>query len=323
MSIQKNVNVKIQEAIGSRWPMGVVSYYLDSNSYDNIIARRLRSVINVLESASCLKFNLLSEKPNNISWIYVTNPNRERECVHDTKYHDDGEITLVLGYDCLNKNELLHALLHGIGLNDEVTHPHRDRYIRVLWNNIRPERRKLFRIEPQDASKVLSEYDPLSIMQFHDRAFSSNGQPTIVPLISGLMINPSEELSQLDKMKLRLLFEHECNKRKVGDLLDSCKNAFHTKLEGSITDASNSVQEDNVSNNNITKDISDEHNEENIDTLKDSLGDNNERALDANENDKVSDNDNEVQEHSVEKSINQDQEDVDQDKHRQSSKDIS
>ncbi|CAG4932371.1 unnamed protein product [Colias eurytheme] len=323
MSFQKNIDLKVQEAIGSRWPLGVVSYYLDSQSYDNIIAGRLRSVINILESASCIKFNSLSEKPHNISWIYITNPKRERECVHEAKYHDDGEITLVLGYDCLKENEILHALLHGIGLKDEVTHPHRERYIRVLWNNIRPERRKLYRIEPQDASKVLAEYDPLSIMHFHDRAFSSNGQPTIVPLISGLMINPSEELSQLDKMKLRLLFEHECNKRKVGDLLDSCKNAFHKKLEGSVEDASHNVQEDNVSNNNKAEELSAEH-KEGKEKLKDSLGDNDEKSHDANVSDKVSENDNEVHEHSAEKRANHDQEEnMDQDKVQDGSKDRS
>lgn len=45
---------------------------------------------------------------------------------------------LVLGYDCLTKKDLLHTLLHGVGLKDEVTHPHRDKYIRVQWNNIQP-----------------------------------------------------------------------------------------------------------------------------------------------------------------------------------------
>lgn len=42
----------------------------------------------------------------------------------------------------------------------------------------------------------------------------------------GLQIRPSEALSQLDKMKLRLLFGHECNRRSVDDLLDTCKREF-------------------------------------------------------------------------------------------------
>lgn len=45
---------------------------------------------------------------------------------------------LTLGYDCLKYRNILHSLLHAIGFKDEVTHPHRDKYIRVLWNNILP-----------------------------------------------------------------------------------------------------------------------------------------------------------------------------------------
>lgn len=44
--------------------------------------------------------------------------------------------------------------------------------------------------------------------------------------LPGLQIRPSENLSQLDKMKLRLLFGHECNRRSVDDLLDTCKKEF-------------------------------------------------------------------------------------------------
>ncbi|CAK1541744.1 unnamed protein product [Leptosia nina] len=190
--------------------------------------------MDTIESAGCVQFKPLSEKTENATWLHITNPHKQRDCVHQMKSTDEKEIVAVLGYDCLKDSDILHVLLHAVGLRDEVTHPQRDRFIRVLWNNIRPEHRSLYRLQVQDASKVLSEYDPLSIMHFHDRAFSSNGQATIVPLVPGLMISPSKQLSQLDVMKLRLLFEHECNKRKVSNLLDSCKSAFHEKLKGSM-----------------------------------------------------------------------------------------
>ncbi|CAF4800728.1 unnamed protein product [Pieris macdunnoughi] len=190
--------------------------------------------MDAVQSASCVKFNSAMTKPVNITWLHITNPQKKRECVHKTFELDRQEITVVLGYDCLKESDILHAILHAIGLKDEVTHPYRDRYMRVLWNNIRPEYRQLYQIQELHSSKGLTEYDPTSVMHFHDRAFSSNGQATIVPLISGLMIAPSDHLSQLDTMKLRLMFEHECNKRKVSEVIDSCKNVFHDKLKGSV-----------------------------------------------------------------------------------------
>ncbi|CAH4033856.1 unnamed protein product [Pieris brassicae] len=263
--------------------------------------------MDAVQSASCVQFKSVMTKPLNVTWLHITNPQKKRECVHKTFQLDRQEITVVLGYDCLKESDILHALLHAIGLKDEVTHPYRDRYMRVLWNNIKPgkiqtqtsdkvegfnpftldtaishavdeiifnefyihslllaeEYRHLYQIQGLHSSKVLTEYDPTSVMHFHDRAFSSNGQATIVPLISGLMIAPSDHLSQLDTMKLRLMFEHECNKRKVSEVIDSCKNVFHDKLTGSVNVMAN-ILENGDDNNSPIKEGTNEKSVDNI-----------------------------------------------------------
>ncbi|XP_052738844.1 uncharacterized protein LOC112051569 [Bicyclus anynana] len=89
-----------------------------------------------------------------------------------------------------------------------------------------PAYRHLYHKQAEIQSKTLVEYDPLSVMQFHDRAFSKNGRATIAPLESGLLISPSETLSQLDKMRLNMYFGHECNKRKVSNILQTCKKSL-------------------------------------------------------------------------------------------------
>ncbi|XP_052752086.1 seminal metalloprotease 1-like isoform X2 [Galleria mellonella] len=211
--------------------MGNIPYYFDTKSYDYLIGYRVRAAMDILEEASCVRFKPLTVKPTNASsWIHITNPEKKRECIHEPRYQDKGSgaVIWVLGFDCLQRRELLHSLMHAIGFKDEVSHSQRDQYVRVMWENIHPKYRPLFRIQNNEASSKYSvEYDPLSIMHFHDRAYSNNGHPTITPLVSGLIISPSDELSQLDKMKLRIIFGHECNRRKVGDLLDSCKDALH------------------------------------------------------------------------------------------------
>lgn len=45
----------------------------------------------------------------------------------------------------------------------------------------------------------------------------------------GLVILPSETLSQLDRMRLHMYFGHECNRRNVNNLLDSCKMTLQDK----------------------------------------------------------------------------------------------
>ncbi|XP_059048881.1 seminal metalloprotease 1-like [Achroia grisella] len=267
ISLNKNV---------SHWSMGIIPYYIDTEIYDYLIEYRIRAAMNILEEASCVRFKPLVKKPYNSSkWVYITNLEKERECIHEPRLHEkhSGAVLLVLGFDCLRRREVLHSLMHAIGFQDEVSHPQRDQYIRVMWENIHPKYRSLFRIQTNDASsKNFVEYDPMSIMHFHDRAYTSNGQATITPLLSGLVISPSDVLSQLDKIKLRMMFGYECNKRKVGNFFDSCKDALHNQTpnkinsdikgqeeSGGIAD-SNSEDEMRETENNVTRDNAENQN---------------------------------------------------------------
>ncbi|XP_026727517.1 low choriolytic enzyme-like [Trichoplusia ni] len=212
------------------WPQGIVPYYVDPKSYDDVITTRIRMAMNTIESLSCIMFKEIPMMPPEFAgfkWLYITNPESERDCRHTTFVGSKGNVLLILGYDCLKRRDIIHALFHVLGFNDEVTHPQRDMYVRILWQNIQPRYRPLFRISTDEQPhKMMVEYDTLSIMHFHDRAYSSNGGATIAPLISGLLISPAEKLSQLDIMKLRLAFGHECNRRKVGNLVKTCENVL-------------------------------------------------------------------------------------------------
>ncbi|KAI5632351.1 astacin (Peptidase family m12A) domain-containing protein [Phthorimaea operculella] len=219
-SYKKYYNEKIgqvSEVMGNMWPLGIIPYKVDMSSYDSVLASRVRDAMDFLEGVSCVQFKHLSNNTEgHFVWIHITNPEGQRECSHEPKKKRSGEIVLILGLECLKKREILHSLLHGIGFGDEVTHHLRDQYVRIMWENIQPKYQHLFVYSlswPRLEKEVIEEYDPMSIMHFHDRAFSKNGQATIVPLMPGLQIQPSEKLSQLDKMKLRLAFGHECNRR--------------------------------------------------------------------------------------------------------------
>ncbi|CAG9559181.1 unnamed protein product [Danaus chrysippus] len=214
--------------------------------------------MSVLESSACIRFKAAKDKPNgNDTWLHITNPKKKRECVHEPEILENGEIVLVLGYDCLKSRDLIHSLLHGIGLKDEVTHPHRDNYVKIVWENIQPAYRHLYRTQPVENSRGIVEYDPLSIMHFHDRAFSINGKATILPLETGLRISPSEGLSQLDKMKLHIYFGHECNKRKFVSLMETCKMSLKSKKDS----ASDEKREKRKDKDNVTGEKGDDNNE--------------------------------------------------------------
>lgn len=61
----------------------------------------------------------------------------------------------------------------------------RDQYIKINWENVDSEFGDNFDLEFQTDN---FEYDSNSIMHYYSTAFSSNGQPTMVRLVSHLFL---------------------------------------------------------------------------------------------------------------------------------------
>ncbi|KAJ8712759.1 hypothetical protein PYW08_008063 [Mythimna loreyi] len=223
------------------WPSGMVPYKIQYEHFDAIITDRIRAAMHTIMRSSCVVFEEKSDrkrvKNDSSPWLSIENPEGVRECSHTT-LREEGprsyKAILIVGYDCMQSRDILHGLLHALGFEDEVTHPQRDLYIRVVWPNIQPKYRSLFYLKRKEPSQKMVEYDSMSVMHFHDRAYTINGGATILPQIPGLMIAPSDTLTQLDVMKLRLVFGHECNKRKVANLLRTCQKAL--KKSNRLTD---------------------------------------------------------------------------------------
>lgn len=45
---------------------------------------------------------------------------------------------VVFGYDCMSLGEITHEVMHILGFSHEHTRPDRDRYVTILWDNIKP-----------------------------------------------------------------------------------------------------------------------------------------------------------------------------------------
>uniref|UniRef100_A0A2H1WVL0 Metalloendopeptidase n=1 Tax=Spodoptera frugiperda TaxID=7108 RepID=A0A2H1WVL0_SPOFR len=169
------------------WTKGIVPYFIDPKSYDEAITKRIRTAMNSIERVSCVIFKPLEGRAAEFSgftWLSIENPTKIRRCIHRVLHDGSGKATMILGYECMQPRDILHAMMHVLGFHDEITHPQRDSYVRVIWPNIQPQYRSLFWVRGDFEHKDMVEYDTMSIMHFHDHAFSSNGGPTIVPLVS-------------------------------------------------------------------------------------------------------------------------------------------
>ena len=110
---------------------------------------------------------------------------------------------------CIRGRTILHEIGHAIGLYHEQNRSDRDRYVRILVENISPHRMTNFDEEPEKLNHRGVPYDYLSIMHYSSNAFSKNGNMTIETLDPSFqnLIGTGRHLSPLDVELVNKMYE--------------------------------------------------------------------------------------------------------------------
>ena len=97
-----------------------------------------------------------------------------------------------------------------MGFWHEHSRPDRDQYIIVHEDNIQPNRKHLFEIQP-DIDSLGETYDFNSIMHYTADLFSINDSITISSREKGITVGNSLSLSPLDIKQTNLLYKDQCS----------------------------------------------------------------------------------------------------------------
>jgi hypothetical protein len=116
-----------------------------------------------------------------------------------------GRQVITVGDGCTDGN-IKHEIGHCIGLYHEQSRSDREQFVEIKWANVDPAMKHNFN---QEDSLNLGSYDFGSIMHYPAKAFSVNGQPTIVPkaaLPPGVVMGQRDGLSPTDVAAVKTLY---------------------------------------------------------------------------------------------------------------------
>lgn len=104
---------------------------------------------------------------------------------------------------CQRFGTFVHEMLHAVGFRHEQARFDRDRYVKIVWENIPPANRHNFVKHPM---RLGTRYDYYSVMHYSGNAFSRNGKATIVPKWGGAFIGQRDGMSKGDAAEVNKKF---------------------------------------------------------------------------------------------------------------------
>lgn len=134
---------------------------------------------------------------------------------------------------CDSLGTAIHELGHAIGMAHEQSRPDREKYVKILWDNI--EKAEYNNFEIDEGGFTGQDYDFHSVMHYDAYAFTNNGKPTIEAKSPGHgELGQRIGLSQYDVDQVGEMYKEVKSNCKAGSINEAlgCKDSDDKMCKG-------------------------------------------------------------------------------------------
>ncbi|XP_078371348.1 meprin A subunit beta-like [Oculina patagonica] len=179
-----------------KWPGAVMAYRIEPSLTNEPRAMNaIRSAMNEWEQKTCVRFKRRTTESAYVSffrgsgcWSYVGTTGRMQQ--------------LSLGNGCWYHGTVAHEIGHALGFFHEQSRFDRDDYLKIFLHNVISGMEHNFK-KHIGSDAYGTHYDYASIMHYGERAFSKNGQPTMIAKKPGVTFGRQTKLSATDAVEMR------------------------------------------------------------------------------------------------------------------------
>uniref|UniRef100_A0A0K0EJM0 Zinc metalloproteinase n=1 Tax=Strongyloides stercoralis TaxID=6248 RepID=A0A0K0EJM0_STRER len=167
---------KVVRNLNLKWEFPI-PYFVANGVNEDLVEK----AIYFIEKDTCIRFEKYDTPEVGISGIYYTYGSGCKSYIGK----QPGNIwqDIVLGKGCSDVGRVQHETLHALGFFHEQNRFDRDRYIKILLNNVIENEKYNFLINTKQESDTMNfAYDYGSIMHYGVYSFSKNNQPTMLPI---------------------------------------------------------------------------------------------------------------------------------------------
>lgn len=185
-----------------RWPkygnIYLVTYSIDDDLPNK---QRVMQAISHWEANTKIRFINRNYNPQENNYIYFTNNGGCSSRIG----MKGGKQTISLGNGCTTGNTI-HEIGHAIGMFHEQSHPQRNKFVTINWENIEEGKEGNF-VKKSYPDVKTTRFNFNSVMMYGSYFFSNNGLPTIVKKDGSTFTVQRNELSNRDKQVIAKIYE--------------------------------------------------------------------------------------------------------------------